>query len=378
MNEQRSRRSEPLDPLAALGQVTGELVHDLANEVQVLQGWAMLARGEAVTGQAPVNELQRVVDISARLGRMLRDMLETVSGQDVSPELVFDPHTLTEATVNERVREMAAIEVQYRCYLPEGARVAGRASFWSRVVTNLLINASRYAFLAIRVTLSPRIAEDGRRWVVLRVEDDGPGVSTTEQQEIFQPFWRGETGGAGLGLSSVAWSVTELKGTVRYATDSSLGGAAFEVSVPAAAALMVEPEPLPEGVEMLAGLKLLLVDDDASVRLALHRLLKRAGAIVKELDPFGMRDDDLVHEICGCEPDVILMDVHLGDRGGISVWRQVVTGSADGAARVAFVTGLVAGASTWIEADSTGQPVLGKPFDLPQLMQTLTRLRSND
>ena len=104
MNEQRSRRSEPLDPLAALGQVTGELVHDLANEVQVLQGWAMLARGEAVTGQAPVNELQRVVDISARLGRMLRDMLETVSGQDVSPELVFDPHTLTGATVNVRVR----------------------------------------------------------------------------------------------------------------------------------------------------------------------------------------------------------------------------------------------------------------------------------
>ena len=129
---------------------------------------------------------------------------------------------------------------------------------------------------------------------------------------------------------------------------------------------------------MLAGLKLLLVDDDASVRLALHRLLKRAGAIVKELDPFGMRDDDLVHEICGCEPDVILMDVHLGDRGGISVWRQLVTGAPELAPRVAFVTGLVAGDSTWIEADSTGQPVLGKPFDLPQLMQTLTRLRSND
>ena len=154
MPEETDRRPKPADSLTALGQVTGELVHDLANEVQVLQGWAMLARGEAVTGAAPVNELQRVVDISSRLGRMLRDMLETVSGQTTSPELVFDPHALTEATVNERVREMASLDVHFRSYLPEAMRVAGRASFWSRVVSNLLINASRYAFLTIRVTLA--------------------------------------------------------------------------------------------------------------------------------------------------------------------------------------------------------------------------------
>src|SRR5688572_7869777 len=98
MKQDDPGRPQARDPVTSLGQVTGELVHDLANEVQVLQGWAMLARGEAVTGQAPVAELQHVVDISSRLGRMLRDMLETVSGQEVSPELVFDPHALTEAT----------------------------------------------------------------------------------------------------------------------------------------------------------------------------------------------------------------------------------------------------------------------------------------
>ena len=378
MNDQRSRRSEAPDPLTALGQVTGELVHDLANEVQVLQGWAMLARGEAITGQPPVNELQRVVDISSRLGRMLRDMLETVSGQGVSPELVFDPHVLTEATVNERVREMASLDVAYRCYLPGGIRVPGRASFWSRIVGNLLINASRYAFLAIRVSLSLRVEDDGRKTVVLRVEDDGPGISAADQAEIFRPFWRGEAGGAGLGLSSVAWSVAELKGSVRYATDSTLGGAAFEVTVPAAGTLHPEPEPLPEGVEKLAGLQLLLIDDDAPVRLALQRLLRRAGAVVSAIDPRESPDGELIDIIRDRNPDVILMDVHMGDRGGISIWRQLVTEAPELASRVAFVTGLVAGDATWIEADSTGQPVLGKPFDLPELMQTLTRLRADE
>lgn len=376
MSEEGNRRSEPLDPLTALGQVTGELVHDLANEVQVLQGWAMLARGEAVTGQPPVAELQRVVDISSRLGRMLRDMLETVSGQGVSPELVFDPHALAEATVNERVREMATLDVRFRCHLPEGTMVAGRASFWSRVVTNLLINASRYAFLAIRVILSERVEPDGRRMVVLRVEDDGPGVSSAEQAEIFQPFWRGEKGGAGLGLSSVAWSVAELRGSVRYAADSSLGGAAFEVAVPVAGPLPVQVEPPTEVAEMMKGIKLLLIDDDKSVRIALYRLLQRAGAEVKELDPVGKPETLLMDDIICCYPDVILMDVHLGDRGGIALWRRLLTDVPELASRVAFVTGLVAGDPTWAEADSTGQPVLGKPFDLPELMQTLTRLRT--
>lgn len=378
MNEQRSRQSETPDPLAALGQVTGELVHDLANEVQVLQGWAMLARGEAVTGQPPVNELQRVVDISSRLGRMLRDMLETVSGQTVSPELVFDPHVLTETTVNERVRDMSALDVGYRCYLPGEARIAGRASFWSRIVGNLLINASRYAFLAIRVTLSQKTDEDGRKCVVLRVEDDGPGVSSADQSQIFQPLWRGETGGAGLGLSSVAWSVAELNGTVRYAPDSSLGGAAFEVCIPAAAALPVEAEGLPEGIEMLAGLQMLLIDDDSAVRLALKRLLKRAGAKVEGVDPRDFVGDELIYRIRESRPDVILMDVHLGERGGIAIWHQLSAEAPEFAPRVAFITGLVAGDATWIEADSTGQPVLGKPFDLQELIRTLSRLRTGD
>lgn len=376
MSDEDRARVEPIDPLTALGQVAGELVHDLANEVQVLQGWAMLARGEAVTGQAPVNEVQRVVDISSRLGRMLRDMLETVSGQEVSPELTFDPHALTETTVNERIREMGSLDVHYRCDLPEGIRVAGRASFWSRIVTNLLSNASRYAFSSVRVGLSIRDDAHARQ-VVLRVEDDGPGVPTDDRREIFQPFWHGALGGTGLGLSSVAWSARELKGTARYASYSSLGGAAFEIAVPAATRLpsRLPPEPT-ESPEILRGMSLLLIDDDRSVRMALMRLLRRAGADVTEIDPLELSEPAIVERIAECWPDVVLLDLHLGDRGGIALWRQLLLREPRLAARVAFVTGLVAGDPTWIEADATGQPVLGKPFDLSELVQILTRLRS--
>ncbi len=364
------------ESLTALGKVTGELVHDLANEVQVLQGWATLARGEAAMGRPPLNEIQRVVDISSRLGRMLRDMLATVSGETLTPELDFAPHSLTEDTLNERVREVGPREIVFRSSLPEETRLAGRASFWLRIVTNLVGNAARYAEQTIVVALSLRVDSNGRRMVVLRVEDDGPGIPSDHHIDIFNPFWRGdEDGGAGLGLSSVAWAVAQLGGRVRYATDSTLGGAAFEVTVPAAGPLSLSLEPAARPDPPLQGLRLLIIDDDRSVRLALSRLLERAGAEVEDVDPLGMPDSLVIERIAVLRPEVILMDLDLGDRGGLALWRRLGSVVPDMATRVAFVTGLSAGDASWAEADATGQPVIGKPFELADLIRTVTRLR---
>lgn len=366
------------DSLTALGRVAGELVHDLANEVQVLQGWAVIARGEAAAGRPPLNEIQRVVDISARLGRMLRDMLETVSGESLTPELDFAPHPLTEATLNERVREVGSREILFRSSLPEGTRLTGRASFWSRIVTNLVSNAARFAEQTVIVALSLRVESNGRKMVVLRVEDDGPGIPPDDHLDIFSPFWRGDDeGGAGLGLSSVAWAVAQLGGRVRYATDSTLEGAAFEVLVPAAGPLALKFESTARQDPPLQGLKLLLIDDDRSVRMAMSRLLERAGAAVEDIDPLGMPDTSVIERIETLAPDVILMDLDLGDRGGLSLWRLLGAIAPELATRVAFVTGLVAGDASWAEADATGQPILGKPFDLAALVRTVNQLRQH-
>lgn len=375
MSQDATERTEQ-ESLSALGKLTGELVHDLAIEVDLLQGWATLARGEAAMGRPPLNEIQRVLDISSRLGRMLHDMLETVSGETLSPEHDFAPQRLTEDALNERVREVGAREIIFRSSLPEDTRLAGRASFWLRIVTNLVGNAARFAEKKIVVALSLRVESNGGRMVVLRVEDDGPGIPPDHHMDIFDPFWRGdEDGAAGLGLSSVAWAVAQLGGRVRYATDSSLGGAAFEVLVPAAGRLPVVSDPPARADLPLHGLKLLLIDDDRSVRMAISHLLERAGASVDELDPLGIADALMIDRIKVLRPEVILMDLDLGDRGGIALWRGLASATPDLATRVVFVTGLMPGDAGWEEADATGQPVLGKPFEMAELIRTVGQLR---
>lgn len=359
------------EPHDALGRAMGELVHDLANDIVVLQGWAHLARGEAAAGRSASAELDRLTDVADAVGRMLHDLLTVADGQPVSPEIDFSPHAVTEATLAQRVVELSSLTVRFRSDLPTNARVRGFGSFWSRILANLLSNAARYARSRLEVSLSL-----SHGYVVLRVEDDGAGVGEGMRDRLFRP--RGTaTGGIGLGLSSVTWLTEQLGGTVRLLDrhgpeEERLGGAAFEVRVPIA-------EPVREidpatAVESLRGLRILLVDDDAAVRQALSRLLRRIGADVREMDPVAKTDDELLTDIAAAETEILLLDIRMGRRGGTALWRRLASRAPRLAGRVVFVSGTGPGDPDWEDASSSGQPLLGKPFTLQQLAEAIARL----
>lgn len=350
----------------------GELVHDLSNEIMVLQGWALLAQGEAAAGRPAAREVGRVVELATELGQMLRDVLGTVGSATVSPEVAFDPVALTEDVLSRRMRELSEHEVRFCTRLPEGTRVSGQASFWTRIVANLVSNALRYADRQIQVTLE---ASDGSDRVRLLVEDDGPGVPLLDRSRIFQPLWRGENGGTGLGLAAVAWLSAQLGGTVRYLADCSLGGAAFEVSVPVAAPLSL-PQLLgePRLVSALSGRKVLVIDDEPAIRRLLARLLGRLGADARELPPNGEPEERLIGNIVGALPDLILLDLRIHGRGGLALWRALNTQLPELASRVIFVSGSTAGDPEWDRAALTGQPMLGKPLDPHAFRQAILRV----
>jgi signal transduction histidine kinase len=83
--------------------------------------------------------------------------------------------------------------------------------------------------------------------VEIRVEDDGPGIPVEMRDKIFERFARLDpsrtmSGGVGLGLSLVKAFAQLLQGDVRVA-ESSLGGAAFILTLPAVAAEASKPFP---------------------------------------------------------------------------------------------------------------------------------------
>lgn len=370
--EERHTPTGTAEELAALGRVMGELVHDLSNEVTVLHGWALLAKGEAEAGGVPTAELERVLEVSGALGGMLRDVLDTVAGRAMSPEEAFDPRALTEETVARRVRAMSDREVRLRMEVPAGVRVAGRASFWARVLSNLLVNAERHSRREVRVWLG--IESGGTDRVVLRVEDDGPGVEPGERGSIFEPFWRGSRGGSGLGLSSALWAVRQLGGEIGYRSGVELGGAAFEARVPVARSLAGRVRSSARPRPTLAGLTVVLVDDDAAVRAALVPLLRRGGVEARAMDPAATGADTLLEELRSAPPDVLVLDLRMGQGDGVSLWRRIGAELPELARRVVFVSGAAPGEPDWEEAEATGQPLLAKPFDVGDLAAAAARL----
>ncbi len=102
----------------------------------------------------------------------------------------------------------------------------------TRVMNNLLNNATRYAHSVVQVAV---LVQEKR--LILRVDDDGPGVPEAERQHIFEPFVRLDksrhrnTGGSGLGLAIVEKIVEWHNGTVSCQA-SSLGGARFQIEFP--------------------------------------------------------------------------------------------------------------------------------------------------
>ncbi|MFJ1795094.1 sensor histidine kinase [Kitasatospora griseola] len=145
---------------------------------------------------------------------LLADALEdTVRLQDLAADLLLlarldaadpvavellDPAALFAAALAARTADRVPVTAE----LADGAEVLGNRTWLTRLLTNLVDNAQRYAATRVEVRLAVRGPD-----VVLEVRDDGPGIPAADRERVFERFTRlddarsRELGGAGLGLA---------------------------------------------------------------------------------------------------------------------------------------------------------------------------------
>ncbi len=197
--------------------------------------------------------------------------------------------------------------------------VHGDATRLRQVFANLLDNASRYSPPDTEVTLT---AEREGTDVLVRVRDQGHGMTRETLDRLFEPFWQADTDGGrrglGVGLALAHRLVEMHEGRLEARSEGPGLGSELQVLLP----LSEEPRTVATARESRAevpGRRVVVIDDNRDFALGIQLLLSRKGYEV-ELAGSGAEG------IIAAErqrPDVILLDIGLPDMDGFEVARRL-------------------------------------------------------
>ena len=208
----------PVGGLALLA----EAVQDAADDPQAVYRFAGRMKTEAARLSRLVSE---IVDLSRlQTNDIMADMVIVDVGQCAS-------EAVDQTTVLAEGREILAITWPD----PEGHRVYGSRELVTTAIRNLVTNAIAYSEDGTRVTVVTRRSGD---LVEVAVTDQGQGISTADQERIFERFYRvdsarsRQTGGTGLGLSIVKHICANHGGTVEVWSQEGQGST-FTIRMPA-------------------------------------------------------------------------------------------------------------------------------------------------
>ena len=258
----------------------------------------------------------RMLDIAVsntdRLVRLINDILDIErmeSGQTTIQRRKTGVQEIVQQAIDvmQPMAEKASIEL--------GAHVPLEAAMWAdpdrvlQTLTNLISNAIKFSPAGTKVSVSA-IAAKGK--VVFQVRDQGRGIPADKVDTIFERFQQldasdsREKGGSGLGLT-ICRSIVQQHGGEIWVTSGPDSGSEFSFSIPH---MHVEREAVP--VRKAAIGKLLVCDDDPSVREVLTAILER-----HEYEVIAVADGrTALQEAERHQPDAILLDLVMPDWDG--------------------------------------------------------------
>jgi signal transduction histidine kinase len=228
--------------------IIADSAHELRTPVTLIRG----SLEAMLDGIYPIDAatIKSVLDETLRLSRlidMLRE-LELIDSGRLKLELgEIELISALEKAANLFGTQAAEKEVSMRVGpVDEGLRARADALRFDEVLYNLIGNAIKYAPRGGSVAVSARL--DGG-FVLILVEDSGPGIPEAERERVLERFYRTDksraqdSGGRGLGLS-IAYEIVKAHGGSIRVEDSTLGGAAFAVRIPRFQAHGVAENPL--------------------------------------------------------------------------------------------------------------------------------------
>lgn len=233
------------EKLAALGELTAGVAHEINNPIAVIQGNMDVLRQELgddiVRVQVEVDLiLEQVTRIHAIVDKLLRYSRPSGYGAELKE---VEPNRLIDETLVLVEHEMAAKALKVETEYAATNRITIDAQELQQVLVNLLVNAAHASTTGGRITVSTRNC-DGGSGVAISVRDEGAGIMPEHLPRVFDPFFTTKrVGGTGLGLSVSYGLLRRYGGDIKVSSEPGRG-TTFQVLLPERPVFLGDKDPV--------------------------------------------------------------------------------------------------------------------------------------
>lgn len=284
--EQQLHRSQKME---AIGSLAAGVAHDFNNVLTVISGFTSVVQLDDGLSTTSRKQLDHVVNAAERAANLTRQLL-VFSRRKTGVVSEFDPAAVAVGMKSMLTRLIPeTISIEWNC--PTGVcTINADESGFEQILMNLALNARD----AITTTGTIRIeissiemqrtshgqvppSDSTGEYVLLKVTDDGCGMTPEVLSHIFEPFYTNKPvdKGTGLGLATVYGIVKRHQGWINVASEPK-EGSTFDVYFPLVGTTVVDSASpvVPVPSERHRDLQILVVEDDEGVRDLLEFMLK--------------------------------------------------------------------------------------------------------
>jgi signal transduction histidine kinase/CheY-like chemotaxis protein len=371
-------RVEEQGRFAAAGQLFAGIAHEVNNPLMAITTIAETRLGEPEVDPEHAVELRQISRQARRAAKLLAGLLRFARPSARQPGPA-DVGQVIDSAIDLVSYRFGVDEVDVAAHFPPDLPWGDAdPSRLEQALVNLLSNAID----AVAGQAGPRLvrveAWEVKGELCIAVDDNGPGIPSDLRDRLFHPFVSSKgPRGTGLGLYISRQILRESGGELR-AEAGPLGGARFLLTLPRVAGGAIPSNALfsttdrrgaTRGATPLSRLRLLVVEDEETVRRPLCRFLERRGAIVLNA-PNGAVALDLLRD----HPvDLVLSDLRMPVMDGIALYQELRRRHVELTDRFLVVSGDL----TRLAEGELGVPadrVLVKPVDLFQLEKKIVEL----
>jgi PAS domain S-box-containing protein len=306
------------------------LSHELRTPLNAVLGYAQLLGSGALSPQRTAHALeaiQRNAQAQARLVESLLDLSRILAGKLELDFAKIDLSKVIDAAVDVVRPEVDAKQITLDVDMPRGGvALVGDANRLQQVFWNLLANAVKFTPQHGRIQIH---VYRGDSQAEVKITDSGQGISPEFLPYVFDRFRQEDhsqksPSGLGLGLALVREMVHAHRGIVLAQSDGGGRGSTFVVTLPLTLPLstrahLVNGGDDEEKLVSLAGLKILVVDDDSDVRELLTLVLESRGAAVRTVST----TSEAMNSVNSDRPHVLLADLRMPREDGYALIRKL-------------------------------------------------------